>query len=65
VSEDRERELRIQWLEKQMIKAEFDMEAERQRQRHADRQLLRQTIQIGLSIVGLVIAAFAAGHFIR
>lgn len=54
----REQELRMDWLEKQIMKADFDIEQERKRSR-------RETIAIALSVVGLVIAAFAAGHFIR
>jgi len=61
VSDQREQELRIAWLEKQMDKADFDIEAERQRQRHADKILLRQTVTIVLTGAGIVVAAFAAG----
>jgi len=35
-----------------------DIDAERRRSR-------RETIQIVLSVIALVVAAFAAGHFIR
>jgi len=42
----------------QIDKARYDMDAERRRSR-------RETIQIVLSVATLLIAAFAAGHFIR
>jgi len=54
VSDDRERELRIAWLEKQMQKADFDMQLEL-------RKLARQTVTIALTAAGIVVAAFAAG----
>jgi hypothetical protein len=52
--DDRERSLRIAWLEKQMQKADFDMGMEL-------RKLRRQTWTITLSGIGIVVAAFAAG----
>ena len=42
----------------QIQKAEFDIEQERRRAR-------RETVSIILTVVGIMIAAFAAGHFIR
>ena len=54
MSDDRERELRIAWLEKQMQKADFDMQLEL-------RKLARQTVTIALTAAGIVVAAFAAG----
>lgn len=53
-----EQTLRIAWLEKQMQKADFDIQQAKRRDR-------RETIQIIISVVALVVAAFAAGHFIR
>ena len=52
--DDRERSLRIAWLEKQMAKADFDMAMELQK-------LRRQTWIIVVSGTGIVVAAFAAG----
>ena len=52
--DDRERSLRIAWLEKQMQKADFDMGMEL-------RKLRRQTWTITLSGISIVVAAFAAG----
>jgi hypothetical protein len=52
--DDRERSLRIAWLEKQMAKADFDMAMEL-------RKLRRQTWTISLSAIAIVVAAFAAG----
>lgn len=57
-SDQQEQMLRIAWLEKQMTKADFDMEAERRRAR-------RETWTIILTAIGITVAAFAAGHFIR
>ena len=54
VSDDRERELRIALLEKQMQKIDFDMQMEL-------RKLKRQTITIVISGFALVVGAFAAG----
>ena len=54
MSDDRERELRIAWLEKQMQKADFDMGMEL-------RKLRRQTWAIIVSGAGIVVGAFAAG----
>ena len=42
----------------QIEKAQFDMKAE-------ERKIRLQMLGIMVSVVGLVIAAFAAGHFIR
>jgi len=58
VSDDEERQLRMEWLRMQIDKARYDMDAERRRSR-------RETIQIVLSVATLLLAAFAAGHFIR
>lgn len=55
---EREQELRIRWLEKQIMKADFDIEQERKRSR-------REVVTIVVSVVALAIAAFAAGHFVR
>ena len=57
-SDIQEQMLRIAWLEKQMTKADADMDLAKRRDR-------RETIQIIISVVALVVAAFAAGHFIR
>jgi hypothetical protein len=54
VSDDEERDLRVEWLRMQLRKSEFDMDAMR-------RSLNRQTAAIIVSVVGVVIAAFAAG----
>jgi hypothetical protein len=55
VSDDpAERELRMEWLRMQLRKSEFDMDAMR-------RTLNRQTAAIIVSVIGVVIAAFAAG----
>jgi hypothetical protein len=54
MSDNREQELRIAWLEKQMQKADFDMRLEL-------RKLTRQTVTIALTAAGIVVAAFAAG----
>lgn len=56
--DEEERELRKEWLSMQIHKAQFDMEQERRRAR-------RETWTIVLTVFGLAIAAFAAGHFIR
>jgi hypothetical protein len=58
MSDDRERELRIALLEKQMQKIDFDMDAERRRAR-------RETWQIIIAAILAAAAVFAAGHFIR
>jgi len=51
---DEERELRMELMRMQIDKASFDMEIER-------RKLTRQTAAIVVSILALVIGAFAAG----
>jgi hypothetical protein len=51
----------MEWLRMQLKKAEVDMEAERQRYRLSEKALNRQTAAIIVSVVGVVIAAFAAG----
>lgn len=53
-----ERELRMEWLQMQIDKARFDMDAERRRAR-------RETIQIVIAVIVAAAAVFAAGHFIR
>lgn len=53
----------------QIDKAQFDMEAERRRydqtQRNSDRAIIRQTLQIVVTALGVGVALFAAGHFFR
>jgi hypothetical protein len=56
--DDPETRLRMELMTVQIDKAKFDMRLD-------GRKYWLQVIGIGVSIVGLVIAAFAAGHFIR
>lgn len=58
MSDDEERQLRMEWLRMQIDKARYDMDAERRRSR-------RETWSIVLTAIGVAIALFAAGHFIR
>ena len=58
MSDDEERQLRMEWLRMQIDKARYDMAAERRRAR-------RETLTIVLTAIGLAVAIFAAGHFIR
>lgn len=58
MSDAEEQWLRMEWLRMQIDKARYDMDAERRRAR-------RETWSIILTAIGITIAAFAAGHFIR
>ena len=58
MSDDQERELRMEWLKMQIDKARYDMDAEKRRSR-------RETIQIIIAAIVAAAAIFAAGHFIR
>lgn len=53
-----EQQLRTELLRMQIDKISYDMKAERRRER-------REVVQIVVGIMALVIAAFAAGHFIK
>jgi hypothetical protein len=69
LSDDQEQQLRIEWLGKQMQKADFDMQAWQrdfdERQRQERRKARRETVQIILAAIVAAAAVFAAGHFIR
>jgi hypothetical protein len=54
VSDDEDRELRMEWLRMQLTKAEFDMQMEL-------RKLKRQSITIAISVVAAMAASLAAG----
>jgi len=58
MSDDEERELRLEWLRMQIDKARYDMDAEKRRAR-------RETWQIIIAAILAAAAVFAAGHFIR
>lgn len=58
VSDDEERQLKMEWLRMQIDKARYDMDAEKRRAR-------RETWQIILAAIVAAAALFAAGHFIR
>jgi hypothetical protein len=54
VSDDEERQLRMEWLRMQIDKANYDMNAERRRAR-------RETWTIVVAGFGLIVGAFVAG----
>jgi hypothetical protein len=58
VSDDEERELRLELLRMQIDKIRYDMDAEKRRAR-------RETWQIIIAAILAAAAVFAAGHFIR
>lgn len=64
-----EQRLRMELMEAQMQKIVFDIEAERrnydQRQRHANRTAILQTIGIIVAAVVVVVGAFVTGHYFR
>jgi len=56
--DDPETRLRLELMAVQIDKARFDMRLE-------GKKYWLQIIGIGVSLIGLAIAAFAAGHFIK
>jgi hypothetical protein len=71
-----EQVLRMELMRAQMGKIEFDIEAERRRydaiekhyseeQKHREHLLRWEFWKALFTVAGLVIAAFAAGHFVR
>lgn len=56
-ADDDERQLRMKLMAIQIDKAEHDMRLE-------SRKFWLQVVTVGISAGGLIIAAFAAGHFL-
>jgi hypothetical protein len=61
VSDDEERQLRIELMTVQIDQGRLNIEKMRDDMRMEQRKLTRQSIALGLSAASVVIAAFAAG----